>query len=133
MNNFVEHLLPFLDDQGDADAIVQIPLDTTEGPLSLESVNISLTDVSGSPTAVTLDLNVTDGSASKVPISGQSLGTSADQLRLVPTDADKAAGTHIVPEEPAGSSAYWYYTIDLNFTAGSTPTIDAYIVVRWAR
>lgn len=125
---FIEHTVQ-LTTQGDADAIVRIPMDTKHWPATLESVLVDITAVAGSPTAITLDVNITDGTTTNTPISGAALGTSADVVRHEPDDSAKAAGTHIIPMEE--STAWWVYHFDLNFTAGTTPTLTGTLTFRW--
>ncbi len=128
MNNFVEHVLTFTT-QADADDIHVVPVDTQKGPVSLESVMVYLTAVAGSPTAVTLDLDITDGSTTKAAIAAQSIGTAAGKSRLVPTAQDLEDGDHNVPQDDGSD---WRYEIDLNFTGGTSPTVTGKVVVRWA-
>ena len=128
MNNFIEHIHTFTT-QADADDIVEVPLNTEKHPMSLESVDVYLTAVAGAPTAVTLDLDITDGTTTKAAIAAQSIGTAAGQTHLVPTGASKAAGDHTAPID---STPSWRYQIDLNFTAGTSPTVTGKVIVRWA-
>ena len=123
----VEHVVT-VSGQGDADGIGQFPLDTKLGPMSLEAVMVDLTAVAGSPTGVTLDVNLTDGTITKTPISGQSIGTAAGTVRLAPTEAVLDQGVHIAGQKQSG---WWRYNFDLNFSGGSTPTVSGTIVFRW--
>lgn len=128
--NFVEHTIQ-LTTQADADAIVAPPVDTAKGPAALESVMFNITAVAGSPTAITLDVNITDGTVTNTPISGSALGTSADVLRIAPDATALAAGTHQIPVEDPSTGAWWVYNFDLNFTGGTTPTVTGVLTFRW--
>jgi len=130
----VEHVHSF-SSQADADAVFAVPVDTGDGPMTLESVMVYLSAVGGSPTDVTLDVNFTDGTETLAPIAAQSIGTAAGTVRLEPTESDKVAGNQIIPAEnpKASSPAYWRYTIDFNFTGGSSPTVTGTLVVRFRK
>jgi len=127
MNTFVEHR-HFISAQAAANGNFPTPIDTANGPATLESVLVYLSAVAGSPTAVTLDLDITDGTTTKNAITAQSIGTAAGTVRLAPTDADRQAGNNTATVKAA---AYWRYTLDFNFTGGSTPTVTGTIVARW--
>ena len=126
-NNFIEHR-HFFSAQAAGTGLLPTPLDTANGAATLESVTVYLSAVAGGPTAVTLDLDITDGVTTKAAISGQSLGTAAGTVRLAPTDADKQAGNNVAPVK---ASAFWRYTLDFNFTGGTTPTLTGTVVARW--
>jgi hypothetical protein len=129
MNNFIDHILTF-SSQGDADDVFQVPLDTARGPMSLVSANVYLSAVGGSPTAVTLDVDLTDGTNTRNAIAAGSIGTGAGATRLVPADADLEDGDHIADQEE--STSYWRAEVDFNFTGGSSPTVTGTLVLRWA-
>ncbi len=131
--NFIEQIVQFTT-QGDADDVFSIPLDTALSPMALISVMARITAVAGSPTAVTLDVDITDGTVTRAAIAAQSIGTAAGTLRLTPTAADQEAGNHIADQEDsqASSPAYWRADVDFNFTGGSTPTVTGFAVLRWA-
>lgn len=114
--------------EADADDIIDVPLDTRDGPLALEAVLLNITAVAGSPTGVTIDIDLTDGTVTRNAIAAAALGTAAARVRHAPLEAAKVAGDHIADQEEmsAGSNAgMWRVQADLNFTAGTTPTITA--------
>lgn len=131
--NFVEQIIQFTT-QADADDAFSIPLDTAFGPMALVSAMVRVTAVAGSPSDVTLDVDITDGSVTRAAIAAQSIGTAAGTLRLEPTAADQEDGLHIADQEDpqASSPAYWRADIDFNFTAGTSPTVTGWAVLRWA-
>lgn len=133
MNNFVEQIVTFTT-QGDADDVFDIPLDTHNGPMSLESVMVRVDAVAGSPTDVDLDVDITDGTVTRAAIAGQSIGAAAGTTRLAPAAADKESGLHIADQEDGDESspAFWRAQIDFNFTAGTSPTVTGTAVLRWA-
>jgi len=128
MNNFVQNTLSFTT-QADADDVFSIPLDLDNGPMTLVSAMVRLDAVAGSPTAVTLDVDITDGSTTQAAISGQSIGTAAGQVKLTPTQAAIEAGTHIAAQDTGDD---WRADVDFNFTGGSSPTVSGEMVLRWA-
>jgi len=132
MTNFIEHFIQ-LSTQADADAIDSIPLMTADGPMTLDSVIFFIASVAGSPTAITLDVNITDGTVTNVPILAGALGAAAATKVLRPDQSALEAGTHDVPaeNENASSPAFWRYNYDLNFTGGSTPTVTGTVLFRW--
>lgn len=133
MNNFVEQIVTFTT-QADADDVFSIPLDTAHGPMTLVSMMVRVTAVAGSPTAVTMDVDITDGTVTRAAIAAGSIGTAAGEVRLTPAAADREAGNDRADQEDssASSPAYWRADIDFNFTAGTTPTVTGTAVLRWA-
>lgn len=133
MNNFVEHTLPFAL-QADADNALTVALDTAFGSMTLVSVMARITAVAGTPTGVTVDVDITDGTITRAAIAAQSIGTAAGTLRLIPTSALAEAGDDRADlEDPDGSSvAFWRADIDFNFTGGTTPTVSGVLTLRWA-
>ena len=131
--NYVEQIIPLVTQAAGDDAF-SLPIDTAHGPAALISAMVRLTAVAGTPTAVTMDVDITDGSVTRAAIAAQSIGTAAGQTRLAPTDAVKEAGDHIADQEdPNGSSpAYWRADVDFNFTGGTSPTVTGWAVLRWA-
>ena len=131
--NFVEQIVQFTT-QADADDVFSIPLATALGPMALVEVMVRVTAVAGSPTAVTLDVDITDGTVTRAAIAAQSIGTAAGTVRLTPTASDQESGNHIADQEDSGatSPAYWRADIDFNFTAGTSPTVTGWAVLRWA-
>lgn len=125
MNNFVEHVLEF-SSQGDADDVFEVPLDTRLGPMALVSATVYLSSVSGAPTGVDLDVDLTDGTTTKNAIAAGSIGNAAGQTRLAPKADDKEVGRHIAPQDD------WRAKVDFNFTGGTSPTVDGSLVLRWA-
>ncbi len=130
MKNYVEHVLTFTT-QADADNVFAIPLDTLGGPMTLVSSTSHLSAVAGSPTAVTVDIDLTDGTTTKAAVAAQSIGTAAGTTRQTPTAAVQEAGDHNVPEID-DDDAIWRAQVDFNFTGGSTPTVTGAIVLRFA-
>lgn len=128
MNNFTEQAFTFTT-QGDADDVFQIPLDVRNGPMALVSAMVYLSAVAGSPTAVTLDVDLTDGTTTQAAIAAQSIGTAAGQSRLVPTADSKANSDHAVAIDTDNN---WRAEVDFNFTGGSSPTVTGTLVLRWA-
>lgn len=127
--NFVDHTFS-LSTQADADGAIAIPLDTELNPATLESVAYVLTAVAGSPTGVTLDVNLTDGTTSKVAINGQSIGTAVGSGVLRPTEADQEEGNHYISQIAAGA-AVWRALVDFNFTGGTSPTVTGQVTLRF--
>ena len=128
MNNFLEHTLPFTT-QGDADDVFQLPLNTKHGPLTLIAATVYLSAVAGSPTAVTLDIDLTDGTTTKNAITVGSIGTAPGQTTLEPTNADQLDGNHTAPQDP---TPFWRAEVDFNFTGGTSPTVTGTLVLRFA-
>ncbi len=126
MNNHIEHALTFAT-QGDADNVFQIPLDLQNGPLNILSANVYLSAVAGSPTAVTLDIDLTDGTLTQSVIAAGAIGTAAGQTRLTPDDPD---GEDRFLLHDTGDD--WRLEVDFNFTGGSTPTVTGTLVLRYA-
>lgn len=135
MNNFVDYLIQ-LTTQADADDIVDIPLDTSQGPMTLVSAMFNIESVAGSPTAITLDVDLTDGTVTRAAIAAAALGTAAARMIHRPLEADQQAGNHIADQELMSSdgsnAAMWRAQVDLNFTGGSTPTVTGELVLRFA-
>lgn len=124
MNNFIEHVHNFTT-QDDADDVFTVPLPVHLGPLELIEVDVYLAAVAGSPTAVTLDIDITDGTTTNNVIAAGSIGTSAGQTRLTP-DADST------PYVEADTDDNWRYEVDFNFTGGTSPTVTGSVVLRFA-
>lgn len=121
--------------QGDGDDIIDVPLDTKFGPLTFEAVLLNIMAVAGSPTGITVDVDLTDGTVTRAALAAAALGTAAARIRHAPSAADQENGNHIADQEDMvnGSNAgMWRVQVDLNFTAGSTPTItgDGILVFR---
>lgn len=115
--------------QAAGNAFAVVPLNTNNGPMTLESVTVYQSAVAGSPTAVTLDVNLTDGTNTRAPIAAGAIRTSAGTTVLTP-DASAAEAAAANATAPA-DGANWRYTLDANFTGGSTPTTTGVIVTRW--
>ena len=126
MLNFVEHVHNFTT-QADADNVFTVPLSTQLGALRLIEVNVYLSAVAGSPTAVTIDVDITDGTTTNAVIAASSIGTSAGQTRITPdSETDATANVAIDTDDN------WRYEVDFNFTGGTTPTVTGSLVLRWA-
>ena len=126
MNNFIEHVHNF-STQDDADDVFTVPLAVNNTPLRFIEAMVYLSAVAGSPTAVTIDLDITDGSTTNNVIAAGSIGTSAGQTCLTPDSLTD--GTADIPSD---SDDNWRYEIDFNFTGGTTPTVTGSIVLRFA-
>jgi len=127
MYQFIEHTHK-LSAQAAGNAIESWPLNSEGQPMTLDSVMVYLSAVAGSPTAVTIDVNITDGTVTNTPIAASSIGTAAGTTRHLPSAASKEAGTHTATIK---TSAYWRFNFDLNFTAGTSPTVTGMIAFRW--
>ena len=126
MNNFIEHVHNFTT-QDDADDVFAVPLAVNNTPLRFIEAMVYLSAVAGSPTAVTLDLDITDGTTTNNVIAAGSIGTAAGQTRLTPDSLTDSSA-----DIPADSDDNWRYEIDFNFTGGTTPTVTGTIVLRFA-
>ncbi len=126
MNNFIEHVHNFTT-QDDADNVFAVPLGVNKTPLRLIEVLVYLSAVAGSPTAVTIDVDITDGTATKNVIAASSIGTAAGQTRHTPdSETDETANI------PVDKDDNWRYEVDFNFTGGTSPTVTGSIVLRFA-
>lgn len=128
MNNFVDYAFP-LAAVADGDAAIAVPLDTTFGPMRLVSVMVYLSAVAGSPSGATIDVNLTDGTTTYVPILASSIGTAAGTTRHTPSDADVFAGQAVAVQE---ATADYRATVDVNIAGGSSPTVTGTLVLRFA-
>lgn len=126
MNNFIEHVHTFTT-QDDADDVFAVPLLVHSTPLRFVEGMVYLSAVAGTPTAVTIDIDLTDGTTTKNAVAAASVGTAAGQTRLTP-DAPADGSASI----PAGSDDNWRYEIDFNFTGGTSPTVSGALVLRFA-
>jgi len=126
MNNFIEHVHIF-SAQDDADDVFVVPLLAHSTPLRLVEAMVYLSAVAGSPTAVTLDIDLTDGTTTKNAVAAGSIGTAAGQTRLTP-DSLTDGSANI----PADADDNWRYEIDFNFSGGTTPTVTGALVLRFA-
>lgn len=128
MNNFIDYAFAFAS-QADADNAITVPLDVYGHPMTLIAAIVYLSAVGGSPTAVTIDVDLTDGTTTKAAIAAQSIGTAAGQSRLTPTAADQLDGTNTVAQDTDNN---WRAEVDFNFTGGSSPTVTGTLVLRFA-
>ena len=126
MNNFIEHVHNFTT-QDDADDVFAVPLGVNNTPLRFVEADVYLSAVAGTPTAVTIDIDITDGTTTNNVVAAGSIGTAAGQTRL--TADSQTDGTADIP---ADSDDNWRYEIDFNFTGGTTPTVTGSIVLRFA-
>ncbi|MCA9920645.1 MAG: hypothetical protein KC445_21980, partial [Anaerolineales bacterium] len=81
------------------------------------------------PTAVTLDVDLTDGTDTLSPIAAGALGNAAGQVLLEPSAAIKFAGSDKAPQL---ANPIWRVEVDFNFTGGSSPTVTGWLVLRFA-
>ena len=123
MNNYIDYMIR-LSAQAAGNAAFKIPLDTSLQPLTFVSAICNLSAVAGSPSAVTIDVTLTDGTTTNVVVTASSIGTAAGQTRHTP---DAGAVTSV----PIGESD-WHADIDFNFTAGSSPTVTGLLTLRFA-
>lgn len=123
--NYIEHV-HILSSQADADAQFPTPLTVDKKPMTLVSVAVYISAVNSTPTAINIDLNITDGTTTVTPILAQSVGTAAGQVIIQPSTAD---GYHAVAQDTDNN---WRYNLDFNFTGGTSPHITGRAVVRWA-
>ena len=126
MNNFIEHVHHFTT-QDEADDDFAVPLAVNNTPLRFIEAMVYVSAVAGSPTAVTLDIDITDGTTTKNAVAAGSIGAAAGQTRLTP-DSLTDGSANI----PADDDDNWRYEIDFNFTGGTTPTVTGTIVLRFA-
>ena len=126
MNNFIEHTHIFTE-QADADDAIIVPLLVHNGPLRFIEAMVYLSDVAGSPTAVSIDLDITDGTTTNNVIAGGSIGNAAGQTRLTPDS--QTDGTADIPPDGDDNRRY---EIDFNFSGGTTPTASGTLVLRFA-
>jgi hypothetical protein len=126
MNNFIEHTHIFTE-QDDADDAIVVPLLVHNGPLRFIEAMVYLSDVAGSPTAVSIDLDITDGTTTNNVIAGGSIGNAAGQTRLTPDS--QTDGTADIPPDGDDNRRY---EIDFNFSGGTTPTASGTLVLRFA-
>ena len=126
MNNFIEHTHIFTE-QDDADDAIVVPLLVHNGPLRFIEAMVYLSDVAGSPTAVSIDLDITDGTTTNNVIAGGSIGNAAGQTRLTPDS--QTDGTADIPPDGDDNRRY---EIDFNFSGGTTPTVTGALVLRFA-
>ena len=126
MNNFIEHVHSFTT-QDDADDVFAVPLLVNNTPLRFVEAMVYLSAVAGTPTAVTLDIDITDGTTTKNVVAAGSIGAAAGQTRLTPDSLTDGSA-----DIPADSDDNWRYEIDFNFTGGTTPTVSGSIVLRFA-
>jgi hypothetical protein len=126
MNNFIEHVHHFTT-QDDADDVFAVPLAVNNTPLRFIEAMVYLSAVAGTPTAVTLDIDITDGTTTKNAVAAGSIGAAAGQTRLTP-DSLTDGSANI----PADDDDNWRYEIDFNFTGGTTPAVTGTIVLRFA-
>ena len=126
MNNFIEHTHIFTE-QDDADDAIVVPLLVHNGPLRFIEAMVYLSDVAGSPTAVSIDLDITDGTTTNNVIAGGSIGNAAGQTRLTPDS--QTDGTADIPPDGDDNRRY---EIDFNFSGGTTPTASGALVLRFA-
>ena len=126
MNNFIEHVHSFTT-QDDADDVFVVPLLVNNTPLRFVEAMVYLSDVAGTPTAVTLDIDITDGTTTKNAVAAGSIGAAAGQTRLTPDSLTDGSA-----DVPIDSDDNWRYEIDFNFTGGTTPTVTGSLVLRFA-
>jgi hypothetical protein len=126
MNNFIEHTHIFTE-QDDADDAIVVPLLVHNGPLRFIEAMVYLSDVAGSPTAVSIDLDITDGTTTNNVIAGGSIGNAAGQTRLTPDS--QTDGTADIPPDGDDNRRY---EVDFNFSGGTTPTASGTLVLRFA-
>ena len=126
MNNFIEHIHPFTT-QDDADDVFTVPLLVNNTPLRFIEAMVYLSAVAGTPTAVTIDLDITAGTTNNSVIAAGSIGAAAGQTRLTPDST-----TDGTADIPADSDDNWRYEVDFNFTGGTTPTVTGWLVLRFA-
>ena len=126
MNNFIEHVHNFTT-QDDADDVFAVPLAVHSTPLRFVEAMVYLSDVAGTPTAVTLDIDFTNGTTTKNAVAAGSIGNAAGQTRLTPdSETDGSASV------PADADDNWRYEVDFNFSGGTTPTASGALVLRFA-
>lgn len=120
----IEHV-HILSSQADADAQFPTPLNVHDQPMTLDSVTVYISAVNSTPTAINIDLNITDGTTTVTPVLAQSVGTAAGQVVIKPSTA---SGYHTVAQDLDDN---WRYNLDFNFTGGTSPHITGRAVVRW--
>ena len=130
MNNFIEHTHTFTT-QDDADDAIVVPLLVHNTPLRFIEAMVYLSDVAGTPTAVSIDLDITDGTTTNNVIAGGSIGNAAGQTRLTP-DSQTDGSADIPADAATAGDDNWRYEIDFNFTGGTTPTVTGALVLRFA-
>ncbi len=120
MNNFIEHVHTFTT-QDDADDVFTMPLAADNTPLRFVQAIVYLSAVTGSPTAVTIDLDIT-GTTTNTLVAAVSIGAAAGQARQTPDSLTD--GTADIPADAAtAGDDNWRYKVDFNFTRGTTPAV----------
>lgn len=121
---FIEHV-HILSAQAAGTAQFPTPLNVKTKPMTLDSIAVYISAVGSTPTAVTIDLNITDGTTTVTPVLAQSIGTAAGQVIITPSTDN---GYHTVAQDLDNN---WRYNLDFNFTGGTSPTVTGRAVIRW--